>query len=285
MVSTVLHCFVFILFSLTVRVKSQFCHRISQYNRCSPNSACACFHIAGAIDTGICVDEFVDCSELVTCEHSNNVCSEPNYRCVHHPRCHNLPVCYPIPSFNQQLCSSTATMNTTTTTTIPVTTTINTQQLTTRPIMIAPNLLLNPGAEERSIAGWRQTGPATAIVDSNGAFNSNYYPHSGSYCFAGGKGVDGSSSGLVQNVKLLGGIQDFTESQLDTRSFMAELHFYYQTWDSFFMRHDQVEVSLTFRSASSSILNIVTTGELACKTSNPGWCRYMKGFPTPRGTR
>ncbi|CAF4771311.1 unnamed protein product, partial [Rotaria sp. Silwood2] len=87
-----------------VRVKSQFCHGTSQYDRCSPNSACACFYIAGAIDIGICGDEFVDCSELPACERPNNLCREPNHRCVHHPRCHNLPVCYPVPSFNRQLC-------------------------------------------------------------------------------------------------------------------------------------------------------------------------------------
>ncbi|CAF5037581.1 unnamed protein product, partial [Rotaria sp. Silwood1] len=142
-------------------------------------------------------------------------------------------------------------------------------------MMIAPNLLSNPGAEEGSIVGWNQTRPSTVIVDSNGAFNSDYYPHSGSYCFAGGKELNDSPSGLIQNVKLVGGVQGFTESQLDSYFFRAELDFYYQTWDSFFMRHDQVEVSLTFRSSSSSILNTVTTGELACKTSNPGWCRYI----------
>ncbi|CAF1571387.1 unnamed protein product, partial [Rotaria sordida] len=90
-----------------VRVKSQFCHGISQYDRCSPNSACTCFYIAGALGVGICGDE-----------------------CVHHPRCHNLPVCYPIPSFNQKLCPPITTTNTTMTTisstapimTIPITT-------------------------------------------------------------------------------------------------------------------------------------------------------------------
>jgi len=87
-----------------VQVKSQFCDGMSQYDRCSSNSACACYHIAGAIDIGICVDVFVDCSKLVTCGDSDNTCYEPNHRCVHHPRCYNHPVCYPVPSFNQRLC-------------------------------------------------------------------------------------------------------------------------------------------------------------------------------------
>ncbi|CAF3678821.1 unnamed protein product [Rotaria sp. Silwood1] len=156
---------------------------------------------------------------------------------------------------------------------------------TTKTIIISPNLLVNPGTEGGSTVGWKQTGPSAAIVNSNRAFNGGYYPHSGSYCFAGGNGLNGSQSGLIQNVQLLGGVQGFTESQLDSCFFRAELYFYYQTWDNFFMRHGQVEVRLTFRSSLSSILNTVTTGELACKTSNTGWCRYISMFPLPRGTR
>ncbi|CAF4497776.1 unnamed protein product [Rotaria sp. Silwood2] len=87
-----------------VQVKSQFCNGISQYGRCSPNSACACYHIASGLDIGICVDAFVDCSDLTECGDLDNTCYESNHRCVHHPRCHNRPVCYPVPSFNQQLC-------------------------------------------------------------------------------------------------------------------------------------------------------------------------------------
>ncbi|CAF1004503.1 unnamed protein product, partial [Rotaria sordida] len=133
-----------------VRVKSQFCTGITQYDRCSLNSACACFHIAGAIDVGICSDEFVDCSELVACESSNNLCREPNHRCVHHPRCHNLPVCYPVPSFNRQLCPPRATMNTSTTTSMPTTTTTarTTQQL------VIPNIPVD--------ARWKQNGVTVA---------------------------------------------------------------------------------------------------------------------------
>ncbi|CAF1508231.1 unnamed protein product, partial [Rotaria sordida] len=86
MVSTIIRCFIFILFSLTVRVKSQFCNGIAQYNQCSLNSACACFHIA------------------VACKSPDNLCDEPNQRCIHHPLCHNRPVCYPVPRFNEQLC-------------------------------------------------------------------------------------------------------------------------------------------------------------------------------------
>ncbi|CAF1522701.1 unnamed protein product, partial [Rotaria magnacalcarata] len=123
------------------------------------------------------------------------------------------------------------------------------------------------------------------IVDSTGAFNAGYNPHSGLYCFAGGNGLNSHSSGLIQNVKLLGGVQGFTESQLDSQIFRAELSFYYQTRNSFFMRHYQVEVSVTFRSSSSAIVNKVSTGELTCKTSNPRWCRYINAYLLPSGTR
>ncbi|CAF4084698.1 unnamed protein product, partial [Rotaria magnacalcarata] len=78
---------------------------MSQYDRCSLNSGCVCFHIAGAVNIGICTDQlFADCVELVPCDRANNICNDPEHRCVHHPRCHNNPVCYPIPSFNRQLC-------------------------------------------------------------------------------------------------------------------------------------------------------------------------------------
>ncbi|CAF1258560.1 unnamed protein product [Rotaria sordida] len=143
MVSTIIRCFIFILFSMSlVRVKSQFCPGIAQYDRCSLNSACACFHLAGDVDTGICTDEFVDCSELIACDNSNNLCREPSHRCVHHPRCHNFSVCYPMPSFNEQLCPPMAMVNTTTTipTTIITTAAISTTTTKTIQQLVIPNI-------------------------------------------------------------------------------------------------------------------------------------------------
>jgi hypothetical protein len=85
-------------------VKSQLCFDIAQYEKCSPNTGCSCLHIPGAINVGVCSYEFLaECSELVKCDH-NNLCDKPDHRCVHHPRCHNLPVCYPVPTYNRQLC-------------------------------------------------------------------------------------------------------------------------------------------------------------------------------------
>ncbi|CAF2157064.1 unnamed protein product [Rotaria magnacalcarata] len=124
-------CFLVILCSvLLVDVKSQFCNGMAQYDHCSTNSGCACLYIAGTINIGICSDQFsTDCFELVKCN-QNNFCDKPEqYRCVHHPRCQSAPVCYPIPTYNRQLCPPLAMTNVTTTTTAPTTTTTRTQQL------------------------------------------------------------------------------------------------------------------------------------------------------------
>jgi hypothetical protein len=87
-----------------VRVKSQLCHGISQYDRCSTNTACGCFHMTGATDTGICGFLYGPCSELVACETSNNFCYQPNHICVNHPRCYSHPVCYPTSMIDQRIC-------------------------------------------------------------------------------------------------------------------------------------------------------------------------------------
>ncbi|CAM2717771.1 unnamed protein product [Rotaria socialis] len=118
MLSTLIHCFIFVLFSLTVRVKSQACDGMSQYGKCSKNSACACFHRAGTPSTSICTNRHaVTCSELAPCNRLTNNCSQPEHICVHDPQCRDIPVCYPVPSYNNQLCPPIAT---TTTTKIPI---------------------------------------------------------------------------------------------------------------------------------------------------------------------
>jgi hypothetical protein len=104
--------------------------------------------------------------------------------------------------------------------------------------MIPPNLLINPGAEQGDLFGWNQTGSSPVIADLNGQLNSDYYPHTGSYCFAGGYGSNGSPSRLVQNIKLVGGIQGFTEQHLDSDLLSVYVSFYYQTWYNLLMRFD-----------------------------------------------
>ncbi|CAF3351120.1 unnamed protein product [Rotaria socialis] len=89
----------------TVRVKSQACDGMSQYGKCSKNSACACFHRAGTPSTSICTNRHaVTCSELAPCNRLTNNCSQPEHICVHDPQCRDIPVCYPVPSYNNQLC-------------------------------------------------------------------------------------------------------------------------------------------------------------------------------------
>ncbi|CAF3476212.1 unnamed protein product [Rotaria socialis] len=88
-----------------VQVNSQLCDGMSQCDRCSRNSACACFHLPGASNTGICTDRYaVTCSELVPCNPTTNHCSQSDHTCVHHPQCRDIPVCYPVPDYNKQFC-------------------------------------------------------------------------------------------------------------------------------------------------------------------------------------
>ncbi|CAF4863694.1 unnamed protein product, partial [Rotaria sp. Silwood2] len=61
----------------------------------------------GADNTGICGLLSITCSQLAPCESSNNPCSAPGHICVHHPRCHLLPVCYPLSMIDQRICPST----------------------------------------------------------------------------------------------------------------------------------------------------------------------------------
>ncbi|CAF2961529.1 unnamed protein product [Rotaria sp. Silwood2] len=95
-----------------VRVQSQICHGTPEYDQCSSNSACACFHMAGANNTGICGFQWVTCSEFRACERTTNRCHESDHICIHHPRCHNHPVCYPVSMIDQQICPPTTSKRT-----------------------------------------------------------------------------------------------------------------------------------------------------------------------------
>ncbi|CAF1406562.1 unnamed protein product, partial [Adineta steineri] len=90
---------------ITVQIKSQICTKTPQYGECSTNSACGCFHIAGANDnTGICGFRFLTCSRLALCNSSDNSCLPSNTTCVQHPECNDLPVCYPVTMTDQSIC-------------------------------------------------------------------------------------------------------------------------------------------------------------------------------------
>ena len=153
---------------------------------------------------------------------------------------------------------------------------------TTTTTMIPPNLLINPGAENQ-FEGWTQMGPSTAIIDSNGKFHKNYYPRSGSNCFAGGRGV-GPYSKLHQRIDLVGGAQGFTPEKLDSGNLTAYVSFYYQTWRDELIGNDYPKVDVSIRNDSLDILGGIHTGELHC-TPNPGWCHYSKAVRLPSGAR
>ncbi|CAF4678514.1 unnamed protein product, partial [Rotaria magnacalcarata] len=101
-----LHYVILVLFSiLIVRAKYQSCDGLTEHAPCSTHSACTCFRLIASPNSSICVDQFLlSCSELVQCEGLNNTCRESEHLCVNHSRCHDFPICYPVPSFNEQLC-------------------------------------------------------------------------------------------------------------------------------------------------------------------------------------
>jgi hypothetical protein len=85
-------------------VHCQICDGMSQYDPCSTSGVCGCFHRSGNNDNSICGFLWLTCSELVSCEFSNNMCYQPDHICVHHPRCYDRPVCYPLSKAHQQIC-------------------------------------------------------------------------------------------------------------------------------------------------------------------------------------
>ncbi len=95
----------------------------------------------------------------------------------------------------------------------------------------------------------------------------------------------GSPSKLLQRIKLLGVIQDFTEIQLDSGKLHVYLSFYYQTWHGGLSIDDIVKVDVTFRTNTSDILGGIHMAELICRTSNSGWCHYSYSTSLPAGTR
>lgn len=92
--------------NLVIRVHGNFqkCSGKSQYDQCSANSICGCFHTASNSNNSICGFLWVTCSELNSCGHPNNMCYEPNHICVHHPRCFQHPICYPLSETIQEIC-------------------------------------------------------------------------------------------------------------------------------------------------------------------------------------
>ncbi|CAF3846003.1 unnamed protein product [Rotaria sp. Silwood1] len=87
MVSIIFRCLVFFLLSsLIAQVNSQICQGVSQYGRCSSNSACGCLHMEAP------------------CEGADNYCRQSDHICVHHPRCHVRPLCFSVSMMDAKLC-------------------------------------------------------------------------------------------------------------------------------------------------------------------------------------
>lgn len=82
------------------------CEGASQYDRCSTNNACGCFHRINTNESSICGFLWTSCSRLEPCRPSDHICDQKDSICVQHPRCHNRPVCYPLSMMNQQICPS-----------------------------------------------------------------------------------------------------------------------------------------------------------------------------------
>ncbi|CAF4100188.1 unnamed protein product [Adineta steineri] len=96
---------------VTVRVNSQICHGVSQYDQCSTNNACGCLHRIDATDNiGICGFLRMTCSQFIPCESSNSTCYEPDHICIYHPRCRSHPICYPLSMTDKEICPPKTTL-------------------------------------------------------------------------------------------------------------------------------------------------------------------------------
>ncbi|CAF1017938.1 unnamed protein product [Adineta steineri] len=98
--------FIYKFLSLTVQVKPQICYKENAYDTCSTNSGCGCFHMDVTPGVGVCGFLWVACAKLEPCDLSSaKKCSnENNTICVHHPRCHPHPVCYPTTMLDERIC-------------------------------------------------------------------------------------------------------------------------------------------------------------------------------------
>ncbi|CAF1591128.1 unnamed protein product [Adineta ricciae] len=112
MIEKKMYRFVLIIFisaSLATEMNYEACKGTSQYDRCSTNTACGCFHRINTNESSICGFLWASCSQLEPCRPSDNTCARKDSICVQHRRCRNHPVCYPLSMMNQQICPSITT--------------------------------------------------------------------------------------------------------------------------------------------------------------------------------
>ena len=129
------------------------------------------------------------------------------------------------------------------------------------------NLLVNPGAESGSISGWVEGGVSGPRVD-NGSFDPGISPHSGSFDFLGGNGLNGSLSQTVS-------IANTSVPQLAVISF----------WEQGLNQgapSDNGYVSLTFLSVTGVPISSVSSPTI--DSHNLTWQQYAGSFAVPSGT-
>ena len=86
-----------------VQINSETCNSTIPYNQCSKNGACGCFPMVGAENVGVCGFLWKFCSHLQPCGPSQE-CSNSDHICIHHSRCNNHPICYPLTMINENIC-------------------------------------------------------------------------------------------------------------------------------------------------------------------------------------
>lgn len=146
---------------------------------------------------------------------------------------------------------------------------------------LTSNLLINPGAEAGSIAGWTNgLNPSDdptdiARVDS-GTFDPGIKPRAGTYDFSG---ATGSMASLSQTVSLL--TQGVTTAQINAGLVTAYFNFSEQGLNQG-TPSDDGQVQLFFLDSSSHVISSVSSGEV---DSHSGfWATETYGDLVPVGT-
>ena len=148
-------------------------------------------------------------------------------------------------------------------------------------VTMAPNLLINPGAETGILSPWVIGGGGTPQID-NGTTLSGYNPYSGTKQFYGGYISTGISSTLTQTVLLLNGTQGYTAAQLDNGTLRAYTNFVQQSYYQPLSGTDDCQVSLDFRSLNTTLIVTNSTNYISCTN---GWCNQSASYLIPKGTR
>jgi hypothetical protein len=130
------------------------------------------------------------------------------------------------------------------------------------------NLLVNPGAETGTLAGWIAGGDAVAPHIDSGTFDPGIDPHTGNYDFLGGTGLLFT---LTQNVS----ISSITDPTTATVTF-------WQQGLNQGPTSDNSHITLDFLGASNSVISSVSTAVV--DSHNGTWTEGGGTFAIPAGT-